>query len=365
MREDILEDLRNGTANIIVGTHAIIQEHVDFARLGFIVIDEQHRFGVAQRLALREKAADAGALRLQPDILVMTATPIPRTLSLTLYGDLDVSVIDELPLERKTVKTVLFSDSQRDPLYKFLRQQVSAGRQIYIVYPLIEESEKLDLRAATESYEELKTRIFSDLRVGLLHGRMAAAEKESVMGEMKEGKIDILVATTVVEVGIDIATASVMVTQPAARFGLSQRHQLRGRVGRGAEQSFCLLVTEDWLARGVKRESARLSFAGEDAERQKSIRRLATMVETTNGFKIAEIDLELRGPGEFFGTRQSGIPELQIANLVTDGELLTLARAEAFRIVQNDPHLRAPDHQPLRMQLTERWKEAIAYMQVG
>jgi ATP-dependent DNA helicase RecG len=365
LREDLLADIRSGKANIIVGTHALIQEQVEFARLGFIVIDEQHRFGVAQRLALREKAADASALRLQPDILVMTATPIPRTLSLTLYGDLDVSVINELPKERKAVKTVLFSDSQHESLYKFIREQISAGRQAYIVYPLIEESEKLDLRAATESYEELRTKIFPDLRVGLLHGKMPAAEKEAVMGVMKEGKIDILVATTVVEVGIDIANASVMVIQHAERFGLSQLHQLRGRVGRGAEQSFCLLVTQEWLARGVKREAARFSFAEEDAERQKSLRRLSTMLETTDGFKIAEIDLELRGPGEFFGTRQSGIPELQIANLVTDGEILTTARAEAFRIVQEDPHLRLPEHQPLRKQLADRWKEALAYMQVG
>ena len=366
LRQDVLDDVRNGRASIVIGTHALIQEQVEFARLGLIVIDEQHRFGVAQRLALREKsAAGADMPGIQPDILVMTATPIPRTLSLTLYGDLDVSIIDELPKERKPVKTVIFPDSRRESVYKFIRQEIESGRQVYIIYPLVEESEKLDLRAATESYEELRTKIFPDLSVGLLHGKMSADEKDTVMTGMKDGKINILVATTVVEVGIDIPNATVMVIQHAERFGLSQLHQLRGRVGRGGEQSYCLLVTEDWLARGVKRAPSSRLTEGEDAERQKSVRRLATMVETTDGFKIAEIDLELRGPGEFFGTRQSGIPELQIANLVTDGELLTRARSEAFRIVQEDPHLREAGHRSLRRQLAERWKDALTLMQVG
>lgn len=361
LREDVLEDIRSGSAALVVGTHALIQESVQFARLGLVVIDEQHRFGVGQRLALKEKAHLEKQGIPHPDMLVMTATPIPRTLSLTLYGDLDVSVIDELPANRKEIKTGLRFDSQKESVYRFLREEVAAGRQAYIVYPLVEESEKLDLRAATESYESLKSNVFSDLRLGLLHGRMSTDEKEKVMFDFKERRIDILVATTVIEVGIDIPNASVMVIEHAERFGLSQLHQLRGRVGRGTDQSYCILIAPDWLGKVIKRHDSTVLMSEEGEEEMlHAARRLKTMVETTDGFKIAEIDLELRGPGEFFGTRQSGLPLLQIANLLTDGELLSAARREAYKLIDSDPHLRRPEHEHLREAFESRMREALA-----
>ncbi len=363
LRTDILQDIDRGDSPVIVGTHALIQEGVRFSKLGFIVIDEQHRFGVAQRAALREK----GTLSIggpQPDILVLTATPIPRTLSLTFYGDLDVSIINELPAHRKTIKTLFRTESQEKTIIQFIRQEISAGRQCYIVYPLVEESEKVDLKAATESFEKLKSEIFPDLSLGLLHGRMRPDEKDRIMTSFKEKKIDILVATTVVEVGIDIPNASVMVIQHAERFGLSQLHQLRGRVGRGPEQSYCILVAPAWMKLVRAGERSLLSTDGFD-ERRIAERRIQTMMETTDGFKIAEIDLELRGPGDFFGTRQSGLPTLQIANLMTDGEILALARKEAFAIVDDDPNLRHPDHQPIRQHFESRMKEALALLAGG
>jgi ATP-dependent DNA helicase RecG len=365
LREDVLEDIRRGTANIVVGTHALIEEGVDFANLGFIVIDEQHRFGVSQRLALKEKGIQSHGQIVHPDILIMTATPIPRTLSLTLYGDLDVSTIDELPKNRRPIKTILKIETQRQSVYKFIREEVQNGRQVYVVYPLIEESEKLDLKAATEGYEHLRKEVFADLKIGLLHGRMSSDEKDKVMESFVTGEINILVATTVIEVGIDVSTASVMVIEHAERFGLSQLHQLRGRVGRGVEQSYCILMAPNWMSNLVKRSSQVTMIDGEETERAKVERRLATMVETTNGFKIAEIDLELRGPGDFWGTRQSGLPELHIANLLTDNEILTLARREAFNLITNDPHLRHPDHQTLRTYFRERMKDTLALIDVG
>jgi len=361
LREDILEEVRSGRAQIVVGTHALIQENVGFARLGIAVIDEQHRFGVAQRLALRGK----GSEELHPDVLVMTATPIPRTLSLTLYGDLDVSVIDELPSNRKPIKTALRSEAGRGSVYNFVRGQVKEGRQAYIVYPLIEISEKLDLKAATEGFELLKTKIFPGLRIGLVHGKMSPDQKEEVMRSFKSGTIDILVATTVIEVGIDIPNASIMVVEHAERFGLAQLHQLRGRVGRGADQSYCILMAPDWMKERSRKASS-LSLTGEeDADEIRAVKRLKAMEKTTDGFKIAEIDLELRGPGDFFGTRQSGIPELQIANLVTDGDLLSLARQEAFNIIDTDPHLRLPGHERLKLYVQERLKDTLSLLETG
>ncbi len=363
LREQILAEIRSGFANIIVGTHALIQEDVKFAKLGFVVIDEQHRFGVAQRIALREKGVYSFNGGPQPDILVMTATPIPRTLSLTLYGDLDVSIINELPAHRKPIKTILRLESQMPSVYQFIREQVKEGRQVYIVYPLIEESEKLDLKAATESYEQLKSEVFTDLNVGLIHGRMSPDDKETIMMNFKDGRIDILVSTTVIEVGIDVPNASVMVIEHSERFGLSQLHQLRGRVGRGSEQSYCVLIVPDWIGSAIKRTNEDLQI--EDIERRKSIQRIQTMLETSDGFKIAEIDLKLRGPGDFFGTRQSGFPLLQIANLLTDGDILAIARKEAFEIVERDPHLRRPEHQSLRKHYDEKLKKALSYLQGG
>ena len=299
------EDLAAGAISAIIGTHAVIQEKVAFDNLGLAVIDEQHRFGVLQRAELKTHGRKGS-----PDILVMTATPIPRSLAMTVYGDLDVSVIDEMPPGRTPVKTVVVGEDQRGGVYKGIEREILAGRQIYIVYPLIAESEKLDLKAATIMFEELRDKIFPHRRVGLLHGKMKPAEKEEIMREFVAGRINILVSTTVIEVGVDVPNASLMVIEHAERFGLSQLHQLRGRVGRGAEQSFCVLLTGD----------KQTSVAKE---------RLGIMEETSDGFRIAEKDLEIRGQGEILGTRQSGIQTFRIGNIIRDLEILDTARKEA------------------------------------
>jgi len=302
-KRKIYEALATGEINLVIGTHAIIQDNVKFDRLGLVVIDEQHRFGVLQRAQLR-------ALGFNPDVLVMTATPIPRSLAMTVYGDLDVSIIDELPPGRTPIKTVVLGEDQRHGVYKGIEREVRLGRQVYVVYPLIEESEKLDLKAATIMYEDLRTRIFPQYTVGLLHGKMKPSEKEVMMKEFVEGKLDILVSTTVIEVGVDVPNASLMVIEHAERFGLSQLHQLRGRVGRGAAQSFCVLLT-DFKKTAVAKE------------------RLGIMEATSDGFKIAEKDLEIRGQGEILGTRQSGIQNFRIGNIVRDLDILVAARKEA------------------------------------
>jgi ATP-dependent DNA helicase RecG len=355
LREDILEDIRSGRAQIVVGTHALIEENVTFSRLGFVVIDEQHRFGVMQRATLREKG-------LNPDVLVMTATPIPRTLSLTVYGDLDVSVIDEMPANRKPIKTGVRMENQKDRVYQFVREEIQRGRQSYIVFPLIEESEKVDLKAATAEFEHLRTKVFPEYSLGLLHGRMKSEEKDAIMEKFKSGGIQILVSTTVIEVGIDIPNATIMIVENAERFGLSQLHQLRGRVGRGADQSYCILMANyDWFdehRRGKQRGELK-------SEKLNAQTRLETMVETTDGFRIAEVDLGLRGPGEIFGIRQSGIPEFRIANLVEDGDLIVIARKEAFLLVDEDPQLRSSSHQVLRKHFEERYKDALELGSVG
>ncbi|HEX8472919.1 MAG TPA: ATP-dependent DNA helicase RecG [Pyrinomonadaceae bacterium] len=296
-------DIAAGEVNACIGTHALIQEAVEFQKLGLVVIDEQHRFGVLQRAALRERGYN-------PDVLVMTATPIPRSLAMTVYGDLDVSVIDEMPPGRTPIKTVVVGEDQRAGVYKGVEREVRAGRQVYVVYPLIEESEKMDLKDATRMYEHLRDRIFPNFSIALLHGKMKAADKEEVMRGFVERRTQILVATTVVEVGVDVPNASVMVIEHAERFGLSQLHQLRGRVGRGAEASFCVLLASDKQT-SVARE------------------RLGIMEETSDGFRIAEKDLEIRGPGEVMGTRQSGVPTFRIGNIVRDIEILEDARREA------------------------------------
>ncbi|HEX7574516.1 MAG TPA: ATP-dependent DNA helicase RecG [Bacteroidota bacterium] len=357
LRRDLLEDIRRGTAQIIVGTHALFEKEVAFARLGFVVIDEQHRFGVIQRATLRSKGAN-------PDVLVMTATPIPRTLSLTLYGDLDVSVIDELPRDRKPVTTVLKSDEDMASVASFVREQVREGRQAYFVYPLIEESEKLDLKAATVHYNRLQKEVFPDLRLGLIHGRLAGEERDAVMDRFIRGEIDILVATTVIEVGIDVSNATVMVIENAERFGLSQLHQLRGRVGRGSDRSFCILVAKRWIAARVGRAAARGTALAAD-QQLLAERRLAAMVATTDGFRIAETDLQLRGPGDFFGTRQSGIPEFKIADILADAALLDEARADALAIVESDPHLGKSEHRSLLSYLRSRYHDEMKLIDVG
>jgi ATP-dependent DNA helicase RecG len=358
LRQEVRDDVRRGSAQIVVGTHALFEKGVDFARLGLVVIDEQHRFGVLQRASLRKKGE-------HPDVLIMTATPIPRTLSLTLYGDLDVSVIDELPPGRKAVKTVVLPDAQKEDAYGFVREQVQEGRQAYFVYPLIEESEKVDLKAAVEHFDHLREHVFPGLRLGLLHGRLESAEKEDVMSAFAAGQIHILVATTVIEVGIDVPNASVMVIENAERFGLSQLHQLRGRVGRGAAQSYCLLLAESWVAQRAKTGRMTAVSTPDANPRAAAVERLATMVATTDGFRIAEKDLELRGPGDFFGTRQSGIPEFRIADILTDVRIMEAARQDAFLLIGSDPYLQQPGHRVLTDHLLATRGDMLSLLRVG
>ena len=313
----IQEALKSGEIDLIVGTHALIQEGVEFSKLGLVVIDEQHRFGVMQRAEIRRRG-------FNPDVLVMTATPIPRSLAMTVYGDLEVSVIDELPPGRTPVLTHVRGDDRREKIYQFIRGQMAQGRQAYVVYPIIEESEKLDLRNATEMFEHLRRDVYPDFRVGLLHGKLKPAEKDEVMRAFVGHELDLLVATTVIEVGVDVPNASVMLIEHAERFGLSQLHQLRGRVGRGAAESYCIL-----LAQFSQTREARA--------------RLKIMEETNDGFVIAEKDLEIRGPGEVMGTRQSGIPAFRLANLVRDQQILELARREAKYMLEERALTRETD----------------------
>lgn len=327
VRENVCEGLQDGSLPVVVGTQALIQEGVQFSRLGLVVIDEQHRFGVRQRAKLQQKGA-------MPDILVMTATPIPRTLALTLYGDMDVSVLDEMPPGRKPVITSYFPETARSRLYHLVEEQLKAGRQAYFVCPLVEESENLDVEAAVRLAEELQTKVFPQWRVGLLHGRMAPAEKESVMWAFRTGRIDILVSTTVIEVGIDVPNASVMVIEDAGRFGLAQLHQLRGRVGRGDAQGFCFLVDRQ--------------------PSSESRKRLAVLERTNDGFAVAEEDLKLRGPGEYLGLRQHGVPEWRVADLTRDLRLLERARKVAQEIIRQDQELKDPAYQAVYAAARER-----------
>jgi ATP-dependent DNA helicase RecG len=326
-RSAVLSGLSSGTIDIVIGTHAIIQEDVRFHQLGLVIIDEQHRFGVLQRVSLRGK----GKL---PDLLVMTATPIPRTLGLTLYGDLDVSVIDELPQGRIPIKTKVVEEHQRSRTYNFIKEQLEKGRQAYVVFPLIEESEKLQLPSVLEMHPKI-AEVFRPFKVGLLHGRMSREEKEKVMLDFKNNGLQLLVSTTVIEVGIDVPNATIMMIEGAERFGLSQLHQLRGRVGRGDHASYCFLMA-----------SKRLSPL--------SRLRLNVMEKTSNGFEIAEEDLKIRGPGDFLGVRQSGLPPFKVANLLTDAPLLQKAREEAFRLVDEDPNLEALEHRDLKSVLLHK-----------
>jgi len=322
-KREVHRQITEGAIDIVVGTQALIQKDVEFRELGLIVVDEQHRFGVMQRSALRQKGTS-------PHLLVMTATPIPRTLALTLYGDLDVSVLDEMPPGRIPIETKWVKPYQRELAYDFVRQQVQKGRQAFVICPLVEESEALQTRAATKEYEWLSEEVFLDLRLGLLHGRLNSAEKDEEMDKFRRRETDILVSTAVVEVGIDIPNATVMMIEGAERFGLSQLHQFRGRVGRGREKSYCLLLAEN---------------PSEEAQE-----RLNLMTKTRDGFELAEADLRLRGPGEFFGTRQSGMPDLRMARL-SDTKLLTMAREEAEEAMESDPYLDQPKHRALAMEL--------------
>ncbi len=336
-KKETLKKIAEGEAGITFGTHAIIQEEVRFKNLGLAVIDEQHKFGVIQRATLKKKGYN-------PDILIMTATPIPRTLALSLYGDLDISVLDELPPGRSPIETRIFYESKRDEAYSIIRSEVAKGRQAYIVYPLIEESEKSDLRAALTMTERLKSNIFPDLSIALIHGKMKSGEKEGVMSQFKEGKIDILAATTVVEVGIDVPNATVMLIEHAERFGLAQLHQLRGRVGRGSQGSYCMLMVSYPLSEEAKK-------------------RLSVMVRSQDGFLIAEEDLKIRGPGEFFGTRQSGLPEMRVANIIRDASLLEKAREEALKLIAEDPDLSS--YPELAANLNKKWKERLELITIS
>ena len=338
-KPELYESLERGEIEIVVGTHALIQEGVRFRQLGLAIVDEQHRFGVMQRAALRRHGAN-------PDMLLMTATPIPRTLALTLYGDLEVSVIDELPPGRKPVATHVFHEGDRQQAYGLVKDHLDRGQQAYVVYPLVEESEKSDLKAATNMAEELAAGVFRDYRVALLHGRMKSEDKDEVMGRFQDGEAQLLVSTTVIEVGIDVPNATVMLIEHAERFGLSQLHQLRGRVGRGQAASVCLLLAQYTPA-------------------DEALRRLQVMADSNDGFRIAEADLALRGPGEFLGTRQSGLPDFRVANIVRDSRILEAARQEAQDWLAKDPELRSPASRRMRAILEDRWAGRLELARVG
>jgi ATP-dependent DNA helicase RecG len=338
LREELLKNIKDGKTKIIIGTHALIQEKVEYNNLGFVVIDEQHKFGVMQRAKLKDKG-------LNPDVLVMTATPIPRTLSLTYYGDLDVSIIDELPKRRKKIKAVLRTEKNKVNIFDFVKDEIKKGRQAYIVYPLIDESEKLDLKSAEENFLKLKEGVFKNYNIGMVHGRIFSYEKDEQMQAFKEGKIQILVSTTVIEVGIDIPNATIMIIEDAQRFGLSQLHQLRGRVGRGAEQSYCILI-------------------GKNLD-EISQKRLNILCESTDGFKIAEEDMNIRGPGEFFGIRQSGLLNFSCTDLSKDQSILISARDIAFKMIEYDPHLRKPENEVVKNEFLLNYKDSLFLMKIA
>ena len=341
-RAEIAEGLTNGSINMIVGTHALLEDTVQFQNIGLCVIDEQHRFGVAQRAKLWKKN------NVMPHVLVMTATPIPRTLAMTLYGDLDVSVIDELPPGRKPIRTTMLRDTQRQKMYDLIKEQIAQGRQIYIVYPLIQESERMDFKNLEDGYKTITT-VFPEpkYKTIMVHGKMKPAEKDEAMRQFASGNAQIMVATTVIEVGVNVPNATVMVIESAERFGLSQLHQLRGRVGRGADLSFCVLMAGN-----------KISSDGES--------RLGAMVQTTDGFQLAEMDMKLRGPGDIEGTQQSGLPiTFKLANLAQDGQIINLARNAAFRIIDNDPLLEQPENSRLRKGLLERRVDKVSWRDIS
>ncbi len=349
-REMLASTIAEGHANIVVGTHALFADSStrgapEYHRVGLVIIDEQHRFGVAQRASLRDLAIASHAERLVPHLLVMSATPIPRTLTMTLYGDLDVSLLNEMPPGRQPVRTRIFGYDQMATAYEIIGAQIRAGHQAFVVYPLVEESEHMQLKAATTEYERLANEHFSNFRVALLHGQMNWSTKEEIMQRFARGEFDILVATTVIEVGIDVPNATVMLIHHAERFGLAQLHQLRGRVGRGTAPAHCLLLTDAYLA-----QRSHMPYQEDEPP---AVTRLRTMAETTDGFLIAEVDMHLRGPGDMLGTRQSGMPEFRYVDLVRDASIIASARDEAFAIIERDPHLRSEHHAQLRSYLLD------------
>src|SRR5271165_2628397 len=368
-KREIRRHIAQGNAQLVIGTHALLEENVEFSRLGLVIVDEQHRFGVMQRLKLMKKSGDSSedthvgtaafgrpaerssasghTATAEPDVLVMTATPIPRTLALTLYGDLDLSVLDELPPGRTPIVTRCVADDQSPKVWEFVRKQVVAGHQAYVVYPVISENEESELKAAIKMYRELSSDVFADLKVGLLHGRLDSELKDQVMRMFQKGELQILVATTVIEVGVDVPNATVMVIEHAERFGLAQLHQLRGRIGRGAAKSFCILMT-----------GGKVTEEGQ--------RRLDAMVKTNDGFRIAELDLELRGPGEFFGTRQAGLPSFRVANIIRDGQLLEAAKLEAAAVLAGpNEEISAEEISRALVHMRARWQHTYGLAEVG
>jgi ATP-dependent DNA helicase RecG len=366
-KREIRRHITQGNAQLVIGTHALLEEKVEFARLGLVIVDEQHRFGVMQRLKLMKKSGDgeessraslgqtgesarphmASTQPAEPDVLVMTATPIPRTLALTLYGDLDLSILDELPPGRTPIVTRCITDEQSPKVWDFIRKQVAAGHQAYVVYPVISENEENEVKAAVKMYRELSSTIFSDLKVGLLHGRLDPELKDQVMRMFQKGELHILVATTVIEVGVDVPNATVMVIEHAERFGLAQLHQLRGRIGRGAAKSYCILMTGGKIT--------------EDGQK-----RLDAMVKTNDGFQIAELDLELRGPGEFFGTRQAGMPDFRVANIIRDAQLLETAKREAAAVLAGpNAEVSAEEISRALVHMRARWQHTYGLVEVG
>jgi ATP-dependent DNA helicase RecG len=371
-KREIRRHIAQGSAQLVIGTHALLEEKVEFGNLGLVIVDEQHRFGVMQRLKLMRKSGESGdgseatsgmatpgdppeqglaappqTIAGEPDVLVMTATPIPRTLALTLYGDLDLSVLDELPPGRTPIETYQIGDDQSQRIWAFIRKQVVAGHQAYVVYPVIAENEESELKAAVKMYRELSDQIFADLKVGLLHGRLDPTLKDQVMRMFQRGELQILVATTVIEVGVDVPNATVMVIEHAERFGLAQLHQLRGRIGRGAAKSYCVLMT-----------GGKVTEEGQ--------RRLQAMVDTNDGFKIAELDLELRGPGEFFGTRQAGMPDFRVANIIRDAQLLEAAKHEAAAVIAGpNSEISAEEISRALVQMRARWQHTYGLVEVG
>jgi ATP-dependent DNA helicase RecG len=370
-KREIRRHIARGSAQLVIGTHALLEENVEFAKLGLVIVDEQHRFGVMQRLKLMKKSSEGGeesraalgragegarpytsetqpgTSSPEPDVLVMTATPIPRTLALTLYGDLDLSVLDELPPGRTPIVTRCIPDEQSPKVWEFLRKQVVAGHQAYVVYPVISENEESELKAAIKMYRELSGHVFADLKVGLLHGRLDTDLKDQVMRMFQKGELQILVATTVIEVGVDVSNATVMVIEHAERFGLAQLHQLRGRIGRGAARSYCVLMT-----------GGKITEEGQ--------RRLDAMIRTNDGFQIAELDLELRGPGEFFGTRQAGLPSFRVANLIRDAQLLEAAKREAAAVLAGpNAEISSEEISRALVHMRARWKHTYGLVEVG
>jgi ATP-dependent DNA helicase RecG len=340
-RKDIFENLQNGNINILVGTHAVLEDNVIFKNLGYVIIDEQHKFGVAQRSKLWKKN------NTPPHVLVMTATPIPRTLAMSVYGDLDISVIDELPPGRKPVKTVHRTDKNRLDVFKFLKEEISKGRQVYIVYPLIEESKKLDYKDLMDGYESISRECPNELyQISILHGRMKPEDKAYEMERFKNGQTQIMVSTTVIEVGVNIPNASVMVIESSEKFGLSQLHQLRGRVGRGSESSFCILMSSFKLSNDAKK-------------------RIKTMTSTNDGFKVAEVDMEIRGPGNLLGTQQSGVLDFKIANIINDKEILESARKDVKNLISIDPSLSNLENKLIKKEFLSMRKNSLLWKHIS